>query len=167
LNYGPAADPQVIPGAFGNSNRLYSLYHVELKTDQVVLTLPGTTEYKSFTLIGDSLLLEISGISPYRTQIPLVIETASLPPSQWANKLQITCLPDQCELPHGSGRLIIAAHNLLIEPNSFLESAPYMLSAEIPDRAYPPGHFLPFQLVTLDLQQINEADPISILFEIH
>ena len=166
LNNGPAADPQVIPGAFGNSNSSYSTYRGDLTTDQAVLTLPGTTEHKSLTLIGDSLLIEISGITPFRTQIPLVVDTTFLPPSQWAHRLLLTCLPDRCELPYASGRLIITSHNLQIQPISFLESAPFMLSAEIPDRAYPQGHYLPFHIAALDLQPVDYAYPISIFLEI-
>lgn len=163
LGLGSAADPLIIPGAAALSTHPFNPYLVELKSNRLIFSLPGSSEQKSFTLLDDNLLIEISSPQGFTTQIPFLLQSVSSPPALWSESANPSCKQTQCELQYASGPVHLTIQNAQIGSQVFTDSAEFMRSAEIPDHSYPPGHFLPFHFAVINLTSVEQSLPVTIL----
>ena len=162
LGFGSASDLQVIPGAFSDPTYPSFPYTISIEPNQVTLTHPDFPLQKTVQLTSTGFSISIKNLPENQAVLPMVLATHHFMPSDWAAAAQPSCQAHTCSLPTSSGFLTVKS-NAAITLTSSLDSAPFMQSPEIPDRNYPPGHFLPFPLATLDFtgSRILQIDLIS------
>lgn len=166
LDMGEAADPQVIVGAFSESEEPFTPYFPILSDCSLILQNQSGDHRKTFTLAKNTLQVEIEAKESTSYQIPIILDTQSYPPDHWSDQLPIGCQPGICAIPYSSQQLMIQTPIPVYDVSSFLDSAALMRSAEIPDRSYPRGHFLPFSLAVVNLKTELNHQSLKIRFEI-
>ena len=156
---GPASDPTEVPGAFFDRSQ-YSPYHASISGSRLELNSAEFGITKSFTITASELLVQIKSSQADQTKIPLVLDAPGRFQPGWQGTYP---QPDSSGdsfrwQPTGRPGVEINISNAALTSNSFLDSRSYMTQPEIPDRDYPPGHYLPFPLSVLELRSDSDFE---------
>jgi hypothetical protein len=156
---GPASDPTEVPGAFFDRSQ-YSPYHASISGSRLELNSAEFGITKSFTVTASELLVQIKSSQADQTKIPLVLDAPGRFQPGWQETYP---QPDSSGdsfrwQPTGRPGVEINISNAALTSNSFLDSRSYMTQPEIPDRDYPPGHYLPFPLSVLELRSDSDFE---------
>jgi len=153
---GPAGDPADIPGAFApqTGSGLYAQFTAQsVRPGQINLRAPDGSGTRTFTISGLELRVVIQSNTPQTLRIPITLPGGAQPPApqllageQWL-----------WQPPSGPGLRIRVQGAETLASTSCLDSAEVMTVQENPNRAYPPGHYLPYPLAVLEAQgsQVN------------
>jgi hypothetical protein len=144
--FGPAADPSVIQGAFDESppadiNR-YS-------AGAATFTASGDGFSKTYRLTDSGLEVSYHLTVPLSTRLPLAVDpqafyfgptsyTGTLSPGSWTWGL-------------ANGIRVQVRSDAALTASGFSASLPFLSQPEDPDQDYPPGHYLPFPLSVVSL----------------
>jgi hypothetical protein len=148
---GQAADPSVIPGAFTDEPGPWLAYIPNISSDGITFSSPDGSRVKTYRLLEDGIEILYRGSSPVRTRILLAVDpqlfyrgpttyTGSMAPGQWSWGLN-----------NGIRVHVTSAASLSVQ--SFTDSFQYLSQPENPDYPYPGGHYLPFPLSVVTIQE--------------
>jgi hypothetical protein len=155
---GPAGDPAEIAGAFAPSEGPYEAYTVETQPGWIAFRSKGADLSKTFGLNADGLKVEIRASAEQVLRIPLLLASRE---SQKSTPLPILGARQWLwQSAEGMGLKITFASDLTLSASTYLDSAPAMLVQEDPNRVYPRGHYLPFQLAVVEVH----GQAIDLLF---
>lgn len=158
LSRGIGADPKVIPGAFVNSNRKWTVYSpVQLSPGSITLINYETETQKTFTALEDGYLFHYVGIDVNHLLFPVILDPWVMEYQGWGDFYKVTSnlsnwrweLNDKIKLDIQSSEPI--------EIHTFKDSYEFILMPEQPSFAYPEGHFLPFPLALAKIQIDGEV----------
>lgn len=150
MGFGESSDPTVIQGALAEASIPLQPFKVTFNKDALVLTHPSGKQ-KTIGLSESGIEITVEGTQPFQETIPFVLSLDNLSPTQWASTLTPTCQEHTCSFATSGGSVVMGFNADSMSIRSCLDSAAFITSPEIPDRNYPPGHFLPFPLAVLDL----------------
>ncbi len=147
LAAGSFADPMVIPGGFARSAKPDSI-----QVSQSGLTISGSPNLH-FALLADGLRIEsqVSSGSLYETSVPLIFQPEQRFHPDWAANFAVNSIPGGYMITWGGKSQVTVTSNADLRVSSFNDSSDLVGGPENPDYEYPPGHFLPFPLIKLDL----------------
>jgi hypothetical protein len=165
LNAGEGSDPSGIHGAFVDGLPPWDFYDVSSDSDQLTFISPENRITKNFSLSENGLLVNYSSSDPISVQIPIAIDPWRRFSPNWRN--DYACQPIDngysCRVTDGSTVEILS--NSLISIHSFTDSLSHLHNPEDPNFNYPPGHYLPFPMVLIEIGstetfsvQINSID---------
>jgi hypothetical protein len=149
---GPGSDPSEIPGGFFDGFG-YTPLTASVSPGEIRLSAPGENDKKTYDLSNDRLRISVHSSEAVQTKIPIVMNAPGRLHPGWIDTYphpQLIGNSWSWHAANGAG-IRVTADEANLEENSFLDSLPFMLQPEIPDRTYPAGHYLPFPLAVLDL----------------
>jgi hypothetical protein len=156
---GLAADPQEIPGAFGDPLDpgspavTWSMYQAETHPGVIILTNPQDGTRKIFRLTAQGVQVFIESRQPRQTQIPLaLINGHSYEPSGFSRYHTVPGLQGFVWEMDRSASLQLSVNGARVSSQTFSDSRQLMDKPEDPNIGYPSGHFVPFPLAVIDLQ---------------
>lgn len=155
VNGGQFADPQEIPGAFGDQARDGIQYEVNLGPGLAVFTHPTNGTRKTFRLEDQQLQVSVESDQPVVSQLPLALLDQDTYSPGWYARFQAGEPADFTSVTwkRSDGTLVsINAQAARLSIHSFTESLSFLTSPENPDFGYPPGHFTPFPMAVIDIQ---------------
>lgn len=156
LHSGKIEDPAVIQGAFTRllPVELETKVNVSLGTIEVTDLTGGSIRY---SLQDETLTAAIALENVLNTQIPLAIGSTLRTSPGWADSFGGQLNANKTQYTWGAPGLTIAVKTSagIIAPTTWMDSSEWMRQPEDPDRAYPPGHFLPYPLAVLNLTAHN------------
>jgi hypothetical protein len=159
LEAGVLADPEVIPGAFGQPG---GPYHASLGDGTILFdSQSGDGISHRFRLLPDGIRFEALGFEGQLVQGAVAPDPWLRFSPGWTERYRHGQTPGgwQVELLEESGSALqIEIHtNGVIDMRSFLESHAFTGSAENPYRDYPPGHYLPFPMFFFEISGTGEV----------
>lgn len=179
LGRGLAADPAVIPGAFGSEGP----FEIDLQPRTLSFRSPDGSQQKTYTLIpgGLSLCLRVERSTTF--QAPVAFDPwQRYQPGWWENygeqpteELQMDSIPRLDCLPEASSGLsawawgqadglkVQVLASAPVRTRTFLDSRKRMGLVEDPNTEFPPGHYLPFPLALLEFEA---QGPIELLIRL-
>lgn len=157
FGFGESSDPQVIRGGLADVTPPSEPYLVSLEPDSVTFSHRSGIE-KTFRLTDKGLMIKVESSQPIQVTIPLVLALDAVLPSRWATFMQPSCRSESCVVPTSTGELLITSSASTLSIKSCLDSASFITTSEIPDRSYPPGHFLPFPLMVAEFSAYTMLD---------
>jgi hypothetical protein len=153
ISAGLSSDPGEIPGAFFDYSG-FEVYQTQTAPAEITLIDSSHNLTKTFNLKGNTLNVEIQSTLPYKSSIPITLNPAGRFTPAWAQTFPRPVFTHSTwswnQPRYSSIQVKIAQADLV--GRSFLDSLSFMIQPEIPDRAYPAGHYIPFPLAVLDLQ---------------
>ena len=152
LSAGLAADPTVIPGAFGDqAGDMESPYQAQIQPGKLTLSSPVGRTVKTFTLLDDGLRVELDGLSGGSARLPLVIDPwLRFQPGWWQH---YTAQRGEGSIDWGTEdfRVRVTSPGTLTL-SAFNDTRQLMGRVENPNTEYPPGHYLPFPLALVEAE---------------
>ncbi len=133
---GPLGDPANIPGAFGPpaGSTSFGQYGAQiLQPGQIRLQSPDGAEIRTFSIRGNQLQVEIWANQTQTLRIPITLPMDAQPPAPQVLRDQWLWQP-----PDGPALRIQVQGSSALTGYSCLDTAPAMIHAEDPNRAYPP-----------------------------
>jgi hypothetical protein len=165
LSKGVLADPAVIPGAFFETGFNYSPF---ITQDKLIFFSADSSVQKTYTLQENGVRIEyqFAAAIPFRRlQAPFAIDPWQRFHPGWADQYNHSRLESGwliSDTPNGQPGLTIEIHSSAPTMlHSFNDSRPWMKRAENPNLDYPPGHYLPFPVLLLDME-ISEQSGVII-----
>lgn len=146
---GVRADPAVVAGAFGAAPEAFD---VEVGVESLILTSHSGTTRRVFSLQPNGLQVEYHTAAPLIVQVPVAFDPWLRFTPGWGNRFQASELPQGWLWEWKPGARLEISTNAQFSVYPFSASQQFLNSPEDPNQDYPPGHFLPFPLV---LVQIN------------
>lgn len=152
---GPGADPGEIPGAFTLDLERFEPYWAETSPGSIWFTSPSGRIQKAFTLENAGWHASVASVDPVQANILLTLSPHLWPRIQpldsWLPAPQFS--QNQWGWRSSSGRSLRLelSGDAELKASSFLDSSATWLQPENPDRAYPPGHYLPFPMALLEI----------------
>jgi hypothetical protein len=150
------ADPQVIPGAFYDSNNFISK-PPSVQPDQISFISQDGSHSKTFSLTSTGLRYDFQLLNNAQNSESTVQQSATfaLDPwlrftPGWSQHYQSETLLDGWVWQVNHGVRLAITTNAHLNAYSFLDTYSSLSATENPDIDYPPGHFLPFPLAQLD-----------------
>jgi hypothetical protein len=156
IRQGVIADPNEIPGGFAPAANLFSAEMTTIDPDKITFQSTDGT-FKVYQVTSEGIQLTLKPAQMVTTRLPLALA----PNRFWypgGPQMYTTTLAENkltVELIDGPG-IVISFFNPTVKYASSLDSLKWLQSFENPEQAYPPGHFLPFPLVVIELQVENE-----------
>jgi hypothetical protein len=164
LEFGSAADRDATPGGFITSKPPYPVYSFTLEPERLTLSDPADSIQKTYSLLPDGLLVEISSDFNTSTEIPLLL-TGGLPTAPgWANQLRSTAIftAEALQWQFSNGlQAEITISGASFTTSTFFDSLEWMSAPEDPNLFYTPGHQLPYPFA---ITQIVSSKPYEIRF---
>lgn len=163
LESGRAADPAVIRNAFAHTLPAGVTSTAETGAESIRITFSDSGMIR-YRLHNQTLNISFDGQHLFDTRIPLAPGSASRDKPGWARNFAALLRPDGKSCLWGAPEdftLSIKTSAGTLTPHSWLDSAAWMSQPEDPDRAYPPGHFLPYPLAVIFLHT-DGADHITL-----
>jgi hypothetical protein len=147
---GQAADPSVIPGAFSDDTKTWTIYIPQITPGSIEFSTPDGSRKKKYTLNNKSMEITYSGSGVVNTRIPLALDPHSFyfMPTSYSGNLSAQAWT--WRLTKGIKVRISTASVFSVD--SFIDSFPYLSQPENPDLGYPVGHYLPFPLSVVELR---------------
>ena len=152
LSAGLAADPTVIPGAFGDQvGDKGGPYHPQIEPGKLILTNTDGRTVKTFTLLDDSLQVELDGLSGSSARLPLAIDPwLRFQPDWWQHY----------KAQRGEGSIDWGTEDFRVRVTSpgtltlsaYNDTRQLMSQVENPNTEYPPGHYLPFPVALVEAE---------------
>lgn len=156
LNRALSSDPEVIPGAFFDDPAPSQPYQADVQAEKVTFSNPDG-RVKTYLLQRDGITARYHGPA-----IRLGAVLTLSPQSRWQPENPGYCLSNRTDGKTvswglvGNSRVEISS-SLPASVSTFEDSASWMRAPEDPDRAYPPGHFLPYPAAQLEWTVKGEA----------
>jgi hypothetical protein len=152
LSAGLAADPTVIPGAFGDQvGEKDNPYQAQIQPGKLTLSSPDGRTVKTFTLLDDGLRVELEGLSGSSTRLPLVIDPWLRFQPGWWQLYQGQRGDGSIEWGTEDFRVRVTSPGTLTL-SAFNDTRQLMGRVENPNTEYPPGHYLPFPLALVEAE---------------
>jgi len=159
MDAGEGSDPSGIQGAFIDSPPPWDIYNVSSNGEQITFNSPDQKISKSFSLTNDGLDVNYSSSDPISVQIPIATDPWRRFSTNWREDYE--CQPTRngyaCKLEDDS--IVEILSNSPISAYSFKDSYSQLHIPENPNLDYPPGHYLPFPMVILE---INAEESFSV-----
>jgi hypothetical protein len=159
LDAGEGADPAGIHGAFVDASPPWDRYNPSINGDKLTFTSPNQEISKSFSLSEDGLLVNYSSSDPIFIQIPIAIDPWKRFSTNWREDYVCESIKNGYSCRVEDGFTVEILSNSPISAHSFIESYKQLQVPEDPNFNYPPGHYLPFPMVLLE---INPAETLSV-----
>jgi hypothetical protein len=170
LSRGSSADPSVIPGAFTDG---FGPYQVTISDNQIEFR--SNTAVKTYQLTEDGFHLKVQGPAATQFQVPLVVDPWLRFNPGWgerytgnmdgdytweivANKLCQSQQHEPLEPANCPTIKILVESNVDLTPFQFNSTRDRMGQPENPNFEYPTGHYLPFPL---SLIQVNNTSNLN------
>jgi hypothetical protein len=150
LELGQAADPSVIPGAFSDDTNTWVPYTPAVTPSVITFTSPDGSRLKIYRLLEDGIEITYQVPGPVNTRIPLAVD-----PQAWImGPAEYWSAPGSGAWTWGlvGGVQVQVSTGAALSAQSFTDSLPFLSQPEAPDRLYPGGHYLPFPLSVVTLQ---------------
>jgi hypothetical protein len=151
LTAGSFADPSNIPGAFSVP---WEIHQVEIMENGIRFSTQGVE--KIFQLTINGLRVEIHGEGVQTYQIPLAVAPEMRFQPGWMGQYEETKIPQGFIWGIADGPKVEIRSSGEISSHKFQDSQLLLGKPEDPDFGYPPGHFIPFPMVILDLSAQSE-----------
>ena len=146
LSAGLKADPAVIAGAFADSNGPYQVIPGEEQ-----LVFQSESGSKEYHLTPEGIAFEYQNGTPTTWAIPLALDPWMRFGQGWAEGYHVDASEEGLRISAGDGYQVeIATYSELLSHN-FTATRDRMGRQENPNDEHPPGHYLPFPLVLLEL----------------
>jgi hypothetical protein len=153
IRRGILADPDEIPGGFAPANGLYPAEAAIIDPEKIAFQSPDG-DIKTYHITPKGVLVTIKTAQPYITQVPIALAANNFWSPGGPHEYKITTMDEKTlsmEIESGPG-LMVSFSSTQASNASFLHSSELLKASENPDQAYPPGHFLPFPLVIIEIQ---------------
>ena len=158
---GLAADPAVIPGAFGESGMGYEPVSTG---NGVTFISPNRKSQKAYTLQPDGLRLVYRAGQVKTLHIPLLLDPWRRFVPGWSARYHYGAQTGGWMAGvDGDGTRPVQVEigsNTPVSGQAFTDAIPYTNRAENPNQDYPPGFYLPFPLVEVRLNTTPGQDTI-------
>lgn len=165
LEYGSAADPDAMPGGFVTSKPPYAVYSITIMPEYLELSDAANSVQKSYRLLPDGMLVDISSGHNTSTIIPLLLTGGLTPEPGWDDQrrstTQFSAQLIEWQLFDGQRAQVIAS-GASFSTTAFFDSLAWMSSPEDPNRHYTSGHQLPYPFAAA---MIESAGPYQIRFQ--
>jgi hypothetical protein len=160
--FGHAADPSQIPGAFFDAESPFRSYTPLLNNDGSVTFSSSDGQTKTYRLVEDGVQFEASG-SPLRLRSGLALDPWRRFEPGWGNDYHAQTESDSLtwRLDGGPSVSIQVPGGRLF---AFNDSLDYLGQLEDPNQDFPPGHYLPLPMAVVDLQMSDES-PLQLLIK--
>ncbi len=152
-NLGAAADPAEIAGALVDSEMPFARYHPKTALDELHLRREDGAVMKTIRLLPDGFEVHYQRQGRIVTRLPVLLEPLLMSQPGWstAGRLEEHSLR-QWKWASARGAIIaveVEGGQLVVE--SALDSLEWMTTAEDPNRAYPPGHYLAYPFAIIEI----------------
>jgi hypothetical protein len=157
IQRGVAADPNEIPGAFTTQTNPFAEYTPSAGPDSLTFHSNDGTK-KTYHLMPAGFTFTYRSSQPAVMRLPLILS----PQSYWLPErtfdvpaiYQSAISPDERVFTWGleqGPQLLIESTSSNLQATTFIDALEWLGESENPERAYPPGHFLPFPLAVVEL----------------
>ena len=146
LSAGLKADPAVIAGAFADSNGPYQVLPGE---EQLVFQSESSS--KEYHLTPEGIAFEYQSGMPTTWEIPLAVDPWMRFRQDWVEGYHVDTSEEGLRISAGDGFQVEIATSSELLSHSFNATRGRMGRQENPNDEYPPGHYIPFPLVLLEL----------------
>ena len=152
LSAGLQADPTVIAGAFTDDRDPYQVIE-----GQDTLIFQHKERLKKYHLTPSGIRFEYQTTTPSTWEIPLPLDPGRRFHPDWADDYRIITSKNGVELSVGSGVKVEIEASSELSNHSFNVTQDRMGRQENPNYEYPPGHYLPFPMVLLELEPTDRG----------
>lgn len=152
LSAGLQADPTVIAGAFTDDRDPYQVIE-----GQDTLVFQHKEHLKKYHLTPSGIRFEYQTTTPSIWEIPLAFDPWKRFHPDWASDYLIKTSKNGFELSVGSGVKVEIEASSELSNHSFNVTQDRMGRQENPNYEYPPGHYLPFPMVLLELEPTDRG----------
>jgi hypothetical protein len=149
----------VIPGAFADGNGPY-----QVLTGEDKLVFQSELGSKEYHLTPEGIAFEYQSRTPTTWEIPLAVDPWMRFDQDWVEGYHVDNSKEGLRISAGAGFQVEIATSSELLAHSFNATRDRMGRQENPNDEYPPGHYLPFPLVLLEL---DSSDKGYIEFKIH
>ena len=156
LNAGDAADPGVIPGAFIDGLPPWELYQPEFSSNSLMLTAPGGSLFKTFTIKENGIVVNYDIIAPLNVRIPLVLDPWQRFSPGWGERYRTEQIFDGFTWQIIDGPRLVVHSSVPVKLEPFTVSLTDLRRPEDPNFEYPPGHYLAFPIAVVELDALND-----------
>jgi hypothetical protein len=143
LAAGLRADPTLIPCAFDDTGGPYQVIAVH---DRLIFTNPKSNNRKIYSLVSNSLLVEIHSNQSEEITIPLTLDPWIRFTPQWADLYQSNLIPGGWEWSLNPILRVRNSANASFSVVTFKDTQDKMATTEDPNAEKKPGLFLPFPM---------------------
>jgi hypothetical protein len=153
LELGEAADPSVIPGAFGDDSETWTVYKPTITTNSITFSSPDGTRVKTYRLLVNGIEIDYQGSDPVHTRLPLAVDPQAFyfGPAEYNGSLT----SGAWTWSQINGIKVEVRSQTALSALSFTDSLSYLSQPEDPDRLYPAGHYLPFPLSVVSMEGVR------------
>ncbi len=148
--FGEAADPSVIPGAFTDESLPWITFTPQVTSGSISFSSTDGTWNKIYKLLENGIEVSYQGAATITTRIPLALDPYSF---DFSHSIYFgTLTPGTWTWGLASGIQVVVVSDAIQSIRNFTDSFPFLSWPEDPDLAYPVGHFLPFPFSVVDLK---------------
>jgi hypothetical protein len=161
IDAGIIGDPDQVLGSFVDSVRNWHTYQLYIESGKVRMVSPEMSMRKSFTLVSGGIHIDIENLTSelFTARIPLVVDPWIRFTSGWGDRYAQTYTQFGWQWGIVSGENVeLRTQNEFIG-YAFTDTHEIMAYPEDPNYDYPPGHYLPFPMA---LVEINDDQNISV-----
>jgi hypothetical protein len=153
--FGHAADPSQIPGAFFDSESPWHNYTPTLNNDGSATFASVDGQTKTYRLVEDGVQLEVNG-APLALKSGLALDSWSRFEPGWGNDYHAQIESDSMawRLDGGPSVSLQVSDGNLFAFNDTLE---YLSKLENPNQDFPPGHYLPLPMAVVEFQIVDDV----------
>jgi hypothetical protein len=153
---GVAGDPGLVRGAFserspGSLRVNWDTYAYDTGPGWITFHDPRGGYLKSASIRGGELLVEYSTQAPLTVQVPLVVDPWYRFSTGWSEQYTGGSEPGIARWGWVGGGWVNLATGAPVRLASFTDSLDVLQEPEDPNRAYPPGHYLPFGMALVEV----------------
>lgn len=152
LSAGIKADPSVIHGAFADQS---GPYQVLQEGEQLVFQ--NDLGIKKYYLTPDGLAFEYQSGMPTPWEIPMVLDPWMRFEKDWAEGYQVAASTDGFQISVGAGFQVEIESSSDFRSHSFTATRDRLGRTENPNDEYPPGHYLPYPLVLIEMDSFQDG----------
>jgi hypothetical protein len=157
-DFGPAADPSQIPGAFFDADLPWRMYTPLLNADGSLTFSSSDGMVKTYRLMEDGVLLAYNG-APLTMKAGLALDPWRRFQPGWGKDYIAAMETDSLnwQLKGGPTVQIQVSDGRLY---AFNDSAQFFGEPEDPNQDFPPGHYLPFPMAVLEFPMADRAQAL-------